>query len=76
MTGTTTENTSAAPALVTFHWVMTVQAQTTTTLSNTAQVPSGTSRSHVYSTLRAHAARELGSSDFVVLFFALEPDRL
>ena len=70
MTGTATAD------LVTFHWVMTVQAQSTATLSNTCQVPPGTSRGHVYSTLRAHAAHELGTSDFVVLFFALEPDRL
>ncbi|MEU6702470.1 hypothetical protein [Streptomyces wuyuanensis] len=76
MTSSSAETTPSGPEVLAFHWLMTVQAEGVSTLSNTIHVPAGTSRSHVYSRIRAHVAQQIGCSDFPVLFFALEPDRL
>ncbi|WP_327431739.1 hypothetical protein [Streptomyces sp. NBC_01236] len=69
------------PTIRRFHWLMTVQygpqtSPQTATLSNVAEVADTVSRTKVYSDLRAHVADSIGTGDFVVLYFALEPDQL
>jgi hypothetical protein len=69
--------TPEAPELLSLHWVMTVDAAgRPATLSNTLQVPAGTQRGAVFNEIRLHVAQQIGRSDFAVLFFSLEPNRL
>ena len=79
-TTTETTPTPAAPISVSYHWVMTVQfdhgRQTATYDGSINVAPGQHTRMGSYAFLREHMQQTVGTDQFVVLFFALEPNQL
>ncbi|WP_432185477.1 hypothetical protein [Streptomyces tendae] len=79
---TTTQNTSEtnAPTTADYHWVMTVQydngRRAATYDGPVNLVPGVHTRMATYTHLRERMQKNIGTDQFVVLFFDLQPNRL
>ncbi|WP_431897288.1 hypothetical protein [Nonomuraea sp. bgisy101] len=78
---TNTQQDSTDTSMARYMWVITVQWPTgggfgNATFSSTVDVPPGASRMDVYMQIFELAKRETRVDKLMVLFFALEPDRL
>lgn len=80
MTTTETSTPQAATSVpVKHHWIITTQTgqgHMNTRDGSINVTPGVTSRDSVYNQIREDVARKLGTGQFVVLFFDLQPDQL
>lgn len=69
---------AAIPAPVKHHWIITTQTggQMDTRDGSINVTPGLASRASVYNQIREATAQKLGTDQFVVLFFDLQPDQL